>query len=51
MEQGIKDYIKACEENIVRYKEMGDLKAVYAAQKMIRDFEEALKEIQLIREV
>jgi cell fate (sporulation/competence/biofilm development) regulator YmcA (YheA/YmcA/DUF963 family) len=51
MEQGIKDYIKACEENIVRYKAMGDEKAVKAAEGMIRDFQEALKEIQLIREV
>lgn len=51
MEQGIKDYIKACEENIILYKALGDERAVKAAQQMIRDFEEVLKEIQLIREV
>lgn len=51
MIEGIKEYIKACEENIVRYKVMGDDKAVKAAEKMIADFEECLKEIQMIQEL
>ena len=51
MIEGIKDYIKACEENIVRYKEMGDEKAVKAAEAMIADFEQCLKEIQIIQEI
>lgn len=51
MIEQIQNYIKACEENIVRYKAMGDQKAVEAAEGMIRDFQEALKEIELIREV
>jgi cell fate (sporulation/competence/biofilm development) regulator YmcA (YheA/YmcA/DUF963 family) len=51
MIEGIKEYIKACEENIVKYKAMGDEKAVKAAEGMIADFEECLKEIQMIQEL
>ena len=47
MIEGILEYIKACEENIVRYKEMGDERAVKAAEGMIRDFQKVLKEIEL----
>ena len=51
MIEGIKEYIKACEENIVKYKAMGDEKAVKAAEGMIADFKECLKEIDLIMEI
>jgi len=51
MIEGIQNYIKACEENIVRYKAMGDEKAVEAAEKMIADFQQCLKEIQMIQEL
>lgn len=51
MIEGIQNYIKACEENIVRYKAMGDEKAVKAAEKMIADFQQCLKEIQMIQEL
>ena len=51
MIEQIQNYIKACEENIVRYKAMGDQKAVEAAEGMIRDFEEALNEINAIMEL
>ena len=51
MIEGIQNYIKACEENIVRYKAMGDEKAVKAAEKMIADFQQCLKEIQVIQEL
>ena len=51
MIEDIKNMIAACEENIVRYKAMGDEKAVKAAEKMIADFNECLKEINLIMEI
>ena len=51
MIEGIQNYIKACEENIVRYKAMGDEKAVKAAEKMIADFQQCLKEIEMIGEL
>jgi len=51
MIEDIKNMIAACEENIVRYKAMGDEKAVKAAEGMIADFEECLKEIQMIQEL
>ena len=51
MFEDIKNMIAACEENIVRYKSMGDEKAVKAAEGMIADFKECLKEIKLIREI
>jgi hypothetical protein len=38
----INGYIAACEENIVKYKAMGDEKAVAAAEAMIANFEEIL---------
>ena len=38
MIQELRNFIAACEENIVRYKEMGDEKAVKAAEAMIADF-------------
>jgi len=46
MKQGILDYIAACEENIVRYKAMGDEKAVEAAESMIRDFQKILEGLE-----
>lgn len=46
MKQGILDYIAACEENIVRYKAMGDEKAVEAAEGMIRDFQKILEGLE-----
>lgn len=51
MKQGLLDYIAACEENIVRYKEMGDDRAVKMAEKMIADFQECIKEIELTEEM
>tara|TARA_Y100000389_G_scaffold197403_1_gene231937 strand:+ start:2803 stop:2967 length:165 start_codon:yes stop_codon:yes gene_type:complete len=36
-------YIDACEANIVRYKAMGDEKAVKAAEGMIRDFQKVME--------
>jgi len=51
MIEDIKNMIVACEQNIVKYKAMGDEKAVKAAEGMIADFRECLKEIQLIREI
>ena len=42
MLEQLKAYIAACEENIVKYKEMGDEKAVKAAEAMIADFEELM---------
>ena len=43
MKQGLLDYIAACEQNIVMYKEMGDEKAVKAAEGMIADFKKILE--------
>ena len=43
MKQGLLDYIAACEENIVKYKAMGDEKAVAAAEAMIVDFQKILE--------
>jgi cell fate (sporulation/competence/biofilm development) regulator YmcA (YheA/YmcA/DUF963 family) len=51
MIEGIQNYIKACEENIVKYKAMGDEKAVKAAEGMIADFKKCLEEIEMIREI
>jgi hypothetical protein len=51
MIEDIKNMIAACEQNLVRYKEMGDDKAVKAAEGMIADFKECLKEINLIMEL
>ena len=45
MKEAIQSYIAACEQNIVRYKEMGDLKAVKAAEGMIADFQKVLSEL------
>jgi len=43
MKQGLLDYIAACEENIVKYKAMGDEKADKAAEAMIADFQKVLE--------
>ena len=43
MIEDIKNMIAACEENIVRYKAMGDEKAVKAAEGMIADFKKVLE--------
>ena len=43
MKQGLLDYIASCEENIARYKAMGDEKAVKAAEGMIADFKKVLE--------
>lgn len=43
MIEALQGYIKACQENIVCYKAMGDEKAVKAAEAMIRDFEKLLE--------
>ena len=43
MKQGLLDYIAACEENIVKYKAMGDEKAVAAAEAMFADFQKILE--------
>ena len=51
MIEQIQNYIAVCEEIIVKYKAMGDEKAVKAAEGMIADFEECLKEIQMIQEL
>ena len=51
MIEQIQNYIAVCEENIVKYKAMGDEKAVKAAEGMIADFKECLKEIDLIMEI
>ena len=40
MLQDLKDMIAAIEQNILTYKEMGDEKAVEAAEVMIAKFEE-----------
>ena len=43
MIEQLQNYIAACEENIVRYKAMGDEKAVKAAEGMIADFKKVLE--------
>ena len=43
LSQEIWKYVEACEENIVKYKAMGDEKAVKAAEGMIVDFKQILK--------
>lgn len=42
----IQGYIAACESNIQRYKEMGDERAVNAAQGMIKEFEICLSQLE-----
>ena len=43
MIEQLQNYITACEANIVRYKAMGDEKAVKAAEGMIADFKKVLE--------
>ena len=45
MKEALENYIAACEQNIVAYKAMGDLKAVEAAEGMIADFQKMLAEL------
>ena len=51
MIEDIKNMIAACEQNIIYYKAWGDDAAVKAAEGMIADFKECLREIELIREI
>jgi hypothetical protein len=51
MIEQIENMIAACEENIVKYKAIGDDAAVKAAEGMIADFQECLKEIEMIMEI
>lgn len=48
MKQGLLDYIAAVEKNMITYKAMGDEKAVKAAEQMIADFKECIKEIEMM---
>jgi len=43
MKEQILAYIAACEENIAKYKECGDDRAVAAAEGMIADFQKILE--------
>ena len=43
MIEALQGWIKACQENIVYYKQIGDEKAVEAAEGMIRDMEKLLE--------
>lgn len=44
----LENYIAACEANIVRYKAMGDEKAVKAAEGMIRDFQKEITNFKVV---
>lgn len=45
MKEQLESYISACEENIARYKEMGDERAVKAATTMLDEFRKMLSEL------
>lgn len=46
MKEQLESYISACEENITRYKEMGDERAVKAATTMLIEFRKMLSELK-----
>ena len=46
LRNGLLGYIDACNQNILEYRAMGDLRAVEAAEGMIAEFQMCLQQLE-----